>query len=262
MPGKAAIVHGGAGIAAARYRHFAAFLAQSGIPTLTYDYRGVGLSRPPSLRGFQASVEDWSEYDSAAAVACMRERYPGVELVGIAHSVGALLVGGAENAGDQARLVLVSGHTGYYGDYRARYRLPMALLWHGVMPALTVLAGYFPGRSLRLGEDLPRGIALQWAGRRSGAVRPAGKGPAALRTQKLLDRCAALARPAVLVSLSDDAFATPRGTERLLRYYPSLTVERRMDLTPTDAGVARVGHFGVFARGPGAKLWPRLLACL
>ena len=255
-------MHGGAGIAAARYRHFAAFLAQSGIPVLTYDYRGIGLSRPLRLRGFHATVEDWSEHDSAAAVAWMRNRYPNQELIGISHSVGALLFGGAHNAAEQARLVLVSGHTGYYGDYRMRYRLPMALVWHGLMPAVTALAGYFPASALRLGEDLPAGIAMQWAGRRGGEVRPAGKGPAELRTHRLLDRCAALSRPALLVSVADDAFATLRGTERLLSVYPRLAIERRLVFAPADAGVPRVGHFGFFSRKAGAALWPRLLPFL
>ncbi len=256
---RAVVLHGGAGIAAARYRHFAAYLAGEGIPVLTYDYRGIGLSRPASLRGFAATVEDWSEFDSAAAVAAMRSRFPHAEIVGLAHSVGALLFGGAANAADQSRVVLVSGHTGYYGDYDWRYRLPMALVWHGVMPALARVAGYFPASRLGLGEDLPAGIALQWAGRWSGEVRPAGKGPAEHRTRILLDRCAALAMRAVLVSVADDAFATPRSTERLLSYYPRLAIGKRIVFSPADAGISRIGHFGLFSRR-GAALWPRLLA--
>jgi predicted alpha/beta hydrolase len=255
----AVVLHGGAGIAAARYRHFAAYLAEHGVPVLTYDYRGIGMSRPASLRGFAATVEDWSEYDSAAAVAALRSRFPSAGIVGLAHSVGALLFGGAANAAEQSRLLLVSGHTGYYGDYDWRYRLPMAAVWHVVMPGLARLAGYFPASRLGLGEDLPAGIALQWAGRWSGEVRPAGKGPDTLRTHKLLDRCAALARPAVLVSVTDDAFATPRSTERLLSYYPRLAVEKRIVFSPADAATARIGHFGLFSRR-GAVLWPRLLA--
>jgi predicted alpha/beta hydrolase len=40
-----------------RYGYFAAFLAEAGLPTLTYDYRGIG-----------AALENWSELDCAAAV--------------------------------------------------------------------------------------------------------------------------------------------------------------------------------------------------
>lgn len=255
---RVAVVHCGAGVAARRYQNFAAFLAGAGIPTLTYDYRGIGQSRPGALRGFAAELEDWSEYDCAAAIAWMRAQFPNAEIVGIAHSAGAWLVGGAGNAAEQARLVLIGGHTGYYGDYRPLYRLPMAVLWHAVMPAMTHLVGYFPGRRLGLGEDIPAKIALQWAARRSPQLGRAVTD----RAQRLLERCASLQRPALLVSVSDDAFATPAGMQRLMAYYPRLFPLQQLRFTPADAGVRRIGHFGFFRRQAGAVLWPRLLAQL
>jgi predicted alpha/beta hydrolase len=260
-PPRVAVVHCGAGISAARYRRFAGFLAGSGVPTLIYDYRGIGLSRPRALRGFRAAIEDWAEYDCGGAIAWLRERFPRAEIVGIAHSIGALLVGGAPNAGEQDQLVLVGGHTGYYGDYHPRYRVPMTAVWHALMPAITLLVGYFPARRLGLGEDIPAKIALQWASRRSPDLRP-GIGPGYARVQTLLDRCAALQRPAVVVSISDDAFASVTGVKRLLSYYPRLFPVQRIEFTPADAGTRRIGHFGFFGRRAGAALWPRLMAQL
>jgi predicted alpha/beta hydrolase len=260
-PRCAVVLHGGAGIAAQRYRHFARFLARSGLPVLTYDYRGIGLSRSHDLSGFSPVIEDWAEYDCSAAIGWLRERYPGAELVGIAHSVSALLFGGAHNAAEQARLVLVGAHTGYYGDYHPLYRLPMAALWHGLMPALTRIVGYFPARRLGLGEDIPAGVALQWASRRSSDLRPAGDTPAEERTRRLLDRCAALERPALMVRFSDDAFATAAGARRLLSYYPRLTPEYAL-FSPADSGTRRIGHFGFFSRAAGPALWPMLAARL
>jgi predicted alpha/beta hydrolase len=259
---RVAVIHCGAAIPAARYRRFAAYLAASGMPTLIYDYRGIGLSRPRQLRGFRAAIEDWAEYDCGGAIAWLRSRFPRAEMVGIAHSIGALLVGGAANASEQDRLVLVGGHTGYYGDYHPRYRVPMTAVWHALMPAVTLLFGYFPARRLGLGEDIPRRIALQWAFRRSPELRPKGIGPGFARVQSLLDRCAELQRPALVVSVSDDAFATEGGVKRLLSYYPRLFPLQRVAFTPADAGTRRIGHFGLFGRHAGAALWPRLLAQL
>lgn len=259
-PSRVAVIHCGAGIPAARYERFAAFLSQAGLPTLTYDYRGIGRSRPAALRGFSASMEDWAQYDCAAAIGWLRARFPAADITGIAHSIGCLLVGGADNAAEQSRLVMVGGHTGYYGDYRRRYRLQMALVWHVVMPALTRLVGYFPGRRLGLGEDIPARTALQWAARRSPELRPAGTGADDIRTLRLLDRCASLRRPALLVSISDDAFATPSGTTRLMGHYPGLSPVTQLHFTPAEAGVRHIGHFGFFSRRAGTPLWPRLLA--
>lgn len=260
-PKRVAVVHCGAGIPASRYQRFAAFLAESGISTLTYDYRGIGRSRPASLKGFNATMADWSEYDCAAAIAWLRER-AAAAIVGIAHSAGAWLVGGAHNAAEQAQLVLIGGHTGYWGDYAVRYRLPMTLLWHGFMPALTRIAGYFPARRLGLGEDLPAPVALQWAARRSPELRPSGKDARSVRERMLLDRCAALRRPALLVSISDDAFATAAGVRRLMAYYPRLSPVQHLQFAPADAGLPRIGHFGFFRRQAGSVLWPRLIAQL
>ena len=260
-PRRAIVLHGGAGIQARRYRHFARFLARSGVPVLTYDYRGIGLSRPSSLRGFRPVIEDWAEYDCSAAIGWSRERFPRAELVGIAHSVSALLFGGAHNAAEQARMILVGAHTGYYGDYHPLYRVPMAALWHGLMPALTRLIGYFPARRLGLGDDIPAGIALQWASRRSSDLRPTGASPGDERTRRLLDRCAALERPALVIRFSDDAFATAAGMRRLLAYYPRLSPQYVL-FTPADAGVRKIGHFGFFGRRAGLVLWPELVARL
>jgi predicted alpha/beta hydrolase len=254
-----AVIHCGAGIPASRYARFADFLAGRGMPTLTYDFRGIGLSRPVSLRGFPATLEDWAQYDCAAAIGWLRTRFPAADMTGIAHSIGCLLLGAAENAAEQARLVMIGGHTGYARDYGRRYRVPMTLLWHGIMPAVTRLLGYFPGRRLGLGEDIPARIALQWAARRSPELRPAGTDPGDMRTRGLLERCAALRRPALLVSISDDAFATPSGIRRLMAYYPRLDPLTHLRFTPADAGVRRIGHFGFFTRRAGAPLWPRLL---
>jgi len=261
-PRRVCVLHGGAGIPALRYRRFATFLAEWGIPVLTYDYRGIGLSRPPALRGFEATIEDWAEYDAAAAIAWLRERFPRDEILGISHSIGCLALGGAPNAGEQARIVLVGAHTGYYGDYRPLYRLPMAVAWHGLMPALTRFVGYFPADRLGLGEDLPAGMALEWAERRRPELRPNGAEPAGERRLRLLGHCAALECPAIAISISDDAFATVDGTRRLLSYFPRLSSPQLLQFTPPDAQVRRIGHFGFFRRAVGTTLWPRLLAQL
>lgn len=257
---RAALLHCGAGIPAARYGGFARYLASRGIPTLTYDYRGIGLSRPHRLRGFPAAIEDWAEYDCAGAIAWLRQRYGAAEIIGIAHSIGALLAGGANNSAEQSRLVLIGGHTGYYGDYRRRYRLPMTLLWHAFMPVVTPMFGYFPARRLGLGEDLPGMFAMQWAQRRSPELRPTRAH--AKRVHSFLDRCAALQRSALLVTVSDDAFATTAGVQHLMAYYPRLLPLHYLSFTPADAGVTRIGHFGFFSRRTGAPLWPRLVDAL
>lgn len=258
---RAAILHCGGGIPAGRYRRFAEFLSEFGIPVLTYDYRGIGLSRPARLRGFVAGIEDWFGYDSAAAIAWLRELFPREEIVGISHSIGALALGCAPNAAEQDRLVLIAPHTGYVGDYRALHRLPMALMWHGIMPLLTWALGYFPGRRLKLGDDLPARFAMQWAGRISPRMRMPRAEAHRQRLHELLAGGAQLERPALVVTISDDAFATAAGARRLLSYLPRVR-SRHIVFSPADANTDRLGHFGFFSERRGRHLWSRLLATL
>jgi len=255
---RVAVFNCGGGVAARVYRHFARYLASCGIPVLTYDYRGIGRSRPAKLRGFPASIEDWSEHDCGGAIAWLRKQYPDSKIVGIAHSIGGLLLGGAPNSSEISDFILICTHTGYYGDYRLRYRLPMAMLWHGVMPALTHALGYFPARRLGLGDDIPRGVALQWASRRRPNMQ-FNDGKDVGRSHKALLRCRSVHGPALVLSITDDAFATEAGTRRLLSYFPGLKPQF-IRVSPSEVGARRVGHFGFFRRDFQSVLWPRVLA--
>jgi predicted alpha/beta hydrolase len=257
-PTLAVIIAGGGGIPARHYRHFATFLASSGIPVLTFDYRGVGMSRPKRLRGFNASAEDWSEWDCGGAIAWIHRQYPRAKLAAVAHSIGSLIIGGAKNVGECSRLVFIAAHTGYYGDYSKNYRIPMALLWHVVMPFLTRLFGYFPARRLGLGEDIPAGMAMQWAARRTPDLRPEATAPDASRAREMLARFCDIKMPVFALSFSDDAFATDMGSRRLLAVYPGL-VARYECVKPAQVGLANIGHFGFFRRDAKATLWPIVL---
>jgi predicted alpha/beta hydrolase len=261
VPRVAVVIATGAGIAAFRYRHFAGFLAASGIPALVFDYRGVGLSRPRSLRGFKVTAEDWSEGDCGGAIAWMRARYPDAKLAGVAHSIGSLIIGGAPNLGECAQLIFIAAHTGYFGDYGNGRRIPMALLWHGVMPLLTHVFGYFPASLLRLGEDIPAGIALQWAARRTPELRPEATDVDASRARAMLARFSRVKVPIHALWFSDDAFATAAGTRRLLAVFSGVEAEYEC-IEPASVGMATIGHFGFFRRDAEATLWPQVLSCL
>jgi predicted alpha/beta hydrolase len=253
LPRHAVVICSGAGIPASRYRHFAAHLAARGVAALTFDYRGIGGSRSGTPRQAVARFEDWSEFDVSAAIRAMADRYPDVAIAGVAHSFGTLLMLACPEAARVSRLVLVCGHTGYVGDYPLRYALPMALAWHVLMPATTLAFGYFPGARMRLGEDLPRGIALQWATR----VRPGLAGRAGSRMRRLLDHARALDKPALVLRLPNDAFASARGERRLLSLAPRLAVSRpSTSLEPLPP----LGHFGFFRAGAPRFLWDLTLA--
>ena len=161
------IINAATGVAARYYHRYARFLARHGFDVLTYDYRGIGLSRPQRLRGCDYRWRDWGERDFEAALRFMREHRRGVPLMLVGHSVGGFLPGLAESAPLIDRMLTVGAQYGWWGDYAARQRLRLFFKWHVAMPTITAFCGYFPGRSLGWLEDLPAGVANEWSFRRS-----------------------------------------------------------------------------------------------
>jgi predicted alpha/beta hydrolase len=249
-PARAALFCCGGGIPARVYRRFAAWLASRGLPVLAFDYRGIGASRPRTLRGFQAGLEDWAEHDCAAAIAWLRERYPGAQRIGITHSIGGLVLAGAPNADQLGRFLLIGLHSGYCGDYHPRWRRLMTPVWHRFMPWLAARLGYFPGRALGLGEDLPEAFARQWGERRAPEI--AAHTP---RAAAGLARLGKLRGEALALTFTDDGFATAEGARRVLARLTALSVEHRI-ISPAEAGLPRIGHFGFFRAPAEMTLWP------
>jgi predicted alpha/beta hydrolase len=257
----AAFIVSGTAIPAGLYHHFARFLSAHGWAVLTYDCRGIGASAPDSLRGFVATIEDWAEYDTGGAIDWVRAHYPGARYVAITHSFAAAVLFATPGAELLRTLVMFSPHTGYWYDYRLLYRLPMTALWHGFMPIVAQLRGYFPARRLRLGHDIPGGVALQWAGRRTAEVRPRGSPKQRARASEALARAHAISGTALVIVASDDAFSTDAGIRRVLQLVPHLRVDQRR-IMPGAVGAARIGHFGLFRRKVGSIVWPQVLAWL
>jgi predicted alpha/beta hydrolase len=215
-----ALINAGAGIATPYYERFAAFLAENGVPTLVYDYRGIGRSRPLHLRGFDASVEEWGSKDCAAVIDWLRARFPSSRRLLIGHSVGGFVTGFASNGDLIDRMLLVGAHTGFWGDYERRARPWMFALWHLFMPTVTSLVGYFPGRAFHLGDDLPAGVAREWASRRRGDfwwnLRNADGTPDEARRDALLAGFHRVRARTLALRFTDDAFATDAATRRIL----------------------------------------------
>lgn len=247
----AIVFNGGGGLACDRYRHFLRFLASEGLPVLAFDYRGVGRSSPRNRRAFDAGIEDWAEQDEAAAIDLARQVFPNARLCSISHSIGCIVAAGAPNADNFRQMVFIAPHTAYWGDYRQPWRVPMAIVWHAFMPLVAQTLGYFPASRLGLGDDFPRRMALQWAGRTGPYFRFGAYGGQAIREYQLVDRLQRLCNTALVIASVDDAFSTDRAIRRFLMNMPNLRMIRREVAAQRNT----LGHFGFFRRR-NRGLWP------
>jgi predicted alpha/beta hydrolase len=245
--GQVAVVSAGMGIPRGFYGRYAAFLAARGIAALTYDYRGVGGSRPARLRGFPATCTDCGATDLAGAIGWAGERFPRVLAVG--HSLGGQLVGLAPNNARLAGILAIAAPSGYWRLWPFPLRLLLWTMWRAVLPATAALFGMFPARALRLGEDVPEHVMREWCAWCRSPHYIAG--PPGSPRRAGFERVTA---PFRAYSFSDDVYAPRRAVDALLGLYPNAHVEHH-HVTPRDLGAALIGHFGFFRDGPTQALW-------
>lgn len=251
------IINPATSVRARYYARFAAFLYGHGFDVLTYDYRGIGESRPPSLKGFEAGWIDWGRLDFEAALNFVAAEFPGQPVQVVAHSVGGFLIGLAASSHRVSRVFTMGAQFAYWKDYARHKRVGMVFKWHMVMPALTKVFGYFPGQRLGWLEDTPRGVVRDWVAPhprfedawRGGAVRLGDE-----ERQALLDRFAAMRGATLAVSLTDDEFGTVPAIQRLLRYYRNSPVTH-LHVAPEAVGQRAVGHFAFFHQRFEHSLW-------
>jgi predicted alpha/beta hydrolase len=237
------------------YADFATWLARQGYSAMTFDYRGVGASRPAamrhSLRGFDADLFDWAD-DIDTAIEHFAGATPDTPLYVVGHSLGAQLPGMLKHRDRIAGLVSVAAGSGYWRDNAPPLKRMVLYFWHVLVPLATWACGYFPGARLKKVGDLPRGVILQW---RRWCLNPryhVGHEGEALRRQ-----FAAASFPIVALSMTDDELMTERGTQVLIDCYENAPRELHR-IAPADANAERIGHFGFFRAQFEATLWTRV----
>lgn len=246
------LVNAATGVPRQFYKYFAAYFRDNGWTTVTYDYRGIGESAPPSLRGFTVRMRDWALIDIPEVIDWVSSEFRPQRLFAVGHSFGGQGIGLIERPQRITAMVGVSAQSGYWGvqggaeKYRARFAVTV------LIPVLTRLFGYFPWSRFAAGEDLPAGVALEWA--RWCRDRNYLLGDETLP----LGRYDAFAAPILAYSIEDDDWGTAPAVDDMMRAYRDVT---RRHLVPADYGLDKIGHMGFFRSGSEA-IWDEVIAWL
>jgi predicted alpha/beta hydrolase len=184
-------------------------------------------------------------------VSSLRERLGDRPLLWVGHSLGGQVFGLVPGHEHFKALVTVAAGSGYWRDYVPRLRRFAPLLWYVIVPLSILLAGYFPGRTLRMIGDVPAGVMQQWRSWCLDRQYLFGALPARVR-----EHYASLALPLLSLSFADDEYLSERNIQSLHQFYAR--AERDMQrISPKDIGVPAIGHFGFFRRRFEASLWRR-----
>lgn len=247
---QALIVNSAGGELRQAYAPFAAYMAEQGFPVLTYDYRGIGGSRPDRLKGYGARLRDWGEADFAGMMDWAGIAFEGLDLVAVGHGIGGMLPALADNGDRLAGIVAVS-------TADPALALRQTRLFGGSRPFLLArsaeLLGYAPGNRFGFREPLPKQVALDWARwlRAPGALFEEEGGSAAARASKIT-------APILSVSFAQDPVA-PRGAiEPALRRYGSRQVTYRL-VDSSEIGGKPADPMTFFRREFAELLWRPLV---
>jgi len=244
------LINSAMGVRRGFYRHLAGHLMAQGIGVLTYDYRGVGESTPVDRASVR--LEDWGRRDFPAALQWLRTSHAPERVVVLGHSVGGQLVGITPAVGGIDGLVGVASQAGYWRHWSGLDRARVMAFWYAAVPLMTAFGGTFRASYLGLGQDLPAGVARQWAewGRDPDYIRSPTVGPQPQFYHEV--RC-----PLRTYLIGQDDLAPERAVRAWHDWFPNAKREFVNLGSHTPEG-RKIGHFGFFDPDISAGEWPAL----
>ncbi|QXH37542.1 alpha/beta hydrolase family protein [Pseudomonas muyukensis] len=246
------IVAGATGVQQRFYRRFAEYAVSRGFNVLTLDYRGVGESRPATLKGFEMSYLDWAYQDLAAAVAMLgRESLP---IYWVGHSFGGHAIGLLPNHHRLSACYSFGSGAGWSGWMPKHEARKVRLLWNFILPLIVKWKGYMAWSMLGMGDDLPRGVYQDWR-RWCRFPHYYFDDP---EMQHVVDLYASVTTRCRFVTSEDDPWAPPRSRDAFVKGYRNALLEVG-DLEPPVSG--SIGHMGYFRAG-AEHFWDECLRWL
>lgn len=250
--GKLILINSATGVKQQIYFSFAQFFCDQEFTVITYDYRGIGLSKPKKMKGFKASMRIWGTEDYKAITNYIKANFPNHQKFCLGHSLGALILGMNEDSKMFEGFFFVGTQNAFVGNLKFKTKIEAYLGFGIAQPLSTKILGYFPGNWFGLGESLPAGSAFDWQtlilNRRS--------------TNKLLekvkDHSKDLTQKVFVIRAEDDAWLTEKGVKSLLEdTYPNMRPKYRLIKT-SESEKNEIGHINFF-RSYNRKLWNIIL---
>jgi len=250
---KLLVINSATGVKQQVYFSFAKYLAAQGFTVITYDYRGIGESKPRKMKGFEASMRIWGKKDFKTVTTFIKENYPDYTKFCLGHSVGALILGMNEDSVIFSKFIFVATQDAYIGHLSWRVAVTAALGFGIAVPVTVILKGYFPAHRFGLGESLPKGSAYDW---RTLILNKKSTGRLYEKIEK--DHSKDLNQEAFIIHAEDDSWVTMKGMESLMNNsYPNMKKTYR-EIKVSESPKKQVGHINFF-RSYNRVLWKIIL---
>lgn len=242
------LINSATGIRQQFYQAFAQYLTEHGYTVFTYDYRSIGLSRQLPLESYDLSFTNWGREDYPAVARLMMQLHPEKKHFLIGHSIGGNCIGLSDITNRFHGIITVGSHHGYLGHYPLHLQPYVYFKFAILMPLLSKWYGYTPNKAKRMGDNLPRRVAQEWA-------------VTCRNRQSLLSMLPPeenyyhrITRPMLLLSIEDDAIAPKQGVDAFRNALYNAKVTRR-HLRCSEVPCRQIGHVNLF-RSRFQAQWP------
>ena len=251
--GKLLLINSATGVKQQVYFSFAKYFAENGFTAITYDYRGIGDSKPKKMNGFHATMRIWGTDDFKTVTDFIKKNYQNHQKFLLGHSVGALIIGMNENAHIFDKFIFVATQDAYIGNLKANIAASAVLGFGFAVPLTTKFFGYFPAHRFGLGESLPKGVAYDWR-----TLILSKKSTSRLYEKIATHFSKDLKQETFIIHAEDDPWVTMKGMENLMNnVYPYLKKTYR-EIKVSDSEKGEIGHINFF-RSFNKKLWKIVL---
>ncbi|GGG56933.1 alpha/beta hydrolase family protein [Epilithonimonas arachidiradicis] len=250
--GKLLLINSATGVKQQIYFSFAQFFSEQGFTVMTYDYRGIGQSKPDKMKGFEASMRIWGTKDYKAVTSYIKINFPDYQKFCLGHSVGALILGMNGDSELFNEFIFVGTQNAFVGNLKFKTKIEAYLGFGIAQPLSTRLLGYFPANWFGLGESLPLGTAFDWR------TLILNKKSTNKLLEKVDDFSRNLTQKVFVIRAEDDVWLTEKGVKSLLENtYPNLKPTYRIIKT-SESEKGEIGHINFF-RSYNKKLWNIIL---
>jgi predicted alpha/beta hydrolase len=241
------------------YQKFAEYLVKDGgLAVLTFDYRGIGLSKPAAgLKGFKVAYIEWATKDITDVSDYLLNRFSTIPLLQFGHSVGGQVIGLLSNINKSIGVIAISSAAGSTRHMPIRQQLKSHYFFEIVRPISHLLFGYSKLKKLGIMEDLPKDLVNTW--RDWCSVSDYFFDQKYYDEIKAIDAYKNLTIPVEILVPTDDEIATETNVINFWKHAYSSQGISISYLSPADFGTSGIGHFGFFRKNFENTLWPLAL---
>ena len=251
---QAILIASGTGFLQKFYAPLATWLAGKGYTVLTFDYDGIGDSLHGELKHNKVRLQDWGTRDIPAALDYLLQvtQLPSAILIG--HSAGGQMLGVMPNHAKVSKLIAISASSGHIANMKPQFARKAKFLFQIYMPISHLVFGYANLKAIKWGENLPKGVAKQWA---QWCLNGHYVKTAIDRGDIQNDFHPLITQPITAIYAEDDDIVNEANVYQWLSNFPN-AIKTVLALEPQQHGLKHIGHNALF-RPSHQSLWSMVL---